>query len=343
MSTADGGANGIGRKETAGTSTETRHEAEQGEEGAVTAPTTTEVDQYLEEVAVHLADLPESERAELLEDLRTHLTEVEAEDEGSLADRLGPPAVYAAELRASAGLQRPAPTAAPAPPRPSGLRELRTRLGTTVRRVPGAAPVFAFLADLRPVWWVARGVAFALLPALVDPVPPELIVLLSVPFVVVSVWLGRRARAGRPVLPNGFVVAVNAVLIVLAVAALANQNRGPDQEPGVAETNFDTVTNLWVYDEQGRLVPDARIYDQEGNPVVVYDPYDPNFGYYDKGVRPWGTPDDRNGGNVYPRPAPRSPYDQMEPAPSPPATIPPLPDASASPSPSGTPTPSPTR
>src|ERR687889_155753 len=42
-------------------------------------------------------------RDELLEDLPEHLAEVAADDVGSLADRLGPPSVYAAELLASAG------------------------------------------------------------------------------------------------------------------------------------------------------------------------------------------------------------------------------------------------
>ena len=63
-----------------------------------------EVREYLAAVSRELADLPADERDDLLEDLDSHLHEVIAEGEGSLEQRLGPPAQYAAELRASAGL-----------------------------------------------------------------------------------------------------------------------------------------------------------------------------------------------------------------------------------------------
>ncbi len=57
-----------------------------------------EVRDYLAAVSRELADLPADERDDLLEDLDSHLHEVIAEGEGSLEQRLGPPAQYAAEL-----------------------------------------------------------------------------------------------------------------------------------------------------------------------------------------------------------------------------------------------------
>ena len=63
-----------------------------------------DVRDYLAAVMRELADLPPAERDDLLDDLDDHLHEVLAEGEGSLEQRLGPPAMYAAELRTSAGL-----------------------------------------------------------------------------------------------------------------------------------------------------------------------------------------------------------------------------------------------
>ncbi|HET6703342.1 DUF1700 domain-containing protein [Amycolatopsis sp.] len=68
----------------------------------------TAVRVYLARVRTALADLPASEIEEILEDVRPHLAELEAElGEGArveaLIDRLGSPESYAAELRASGG------------------------------------------------------------------------------------------------------------------------------------------------------------------------------------------------------------------------------------------------
>ncbi len=65
---------------------------------------TLEADRYLREVAPHLAALPAEERADLLEDLVQHLREIAAEPGPPLAEQLGSPEAYAAELLASAGV-----------------------------------------------------------------------------------------------------------------------------------------------------------------------------------------------------------------------------------------------
>ncbi|WP_181777417.1 DUF1700 domain-containing protein [Amycolatopsis pittospori] len=74
----------------------------------------TAVRVYLARVRSALADLPESEVEEILEDVRPHLAEMEAElgenaKVDALIERLGSPESYAAELRASGGY----------PPRPA--------------------------------------------------------------------------------------------------------------------------------------------------------------------------------------------------------------------------------
>jgi uncharacterized membrane protein len=63
-----------------------------------------EAQSYLDRVGAALADLPEEERADLLDELGTHVDEIAAEGTSSLEARLGSPDDYAAELRASAGL-----------------------------------------------------------------------------------------------------------------------------------------------------------------------------------------------------------------------------------------------
>ena len=68
----------------------------------------TAVRVYLARVRTALADLPASEIEEILEDVRPHLAELEAELGESarveaLIERLGTPESYAAELRASGG------------------------------------------------------------------------------------------------------------------------------------------------------------------------------------------------------------------------------------------------
>ncbi|WP_410606226.1 DUF1700 domain-containing protein [Amycolatopsis sp. lyj-109] len=72
----------------------------------------TAVRVYLARVRTALADLPASEIEEILEDVRPHLAELEAElGEGArveaLIERLGSPESYAAELRASGGYPAP--------------------------------------------------------------------------------------------------------------------------------------------------------------------------------------------------------------------------------------------
>ncbi|WP_433793465.1 HAAS signaling domain-containing protein [Actinoplanes sp. CA-252034] len=78
-----------------------------------------EIAVYVEGVREALAGLPAATRDELLEDLPEHLAEVLAEGGGSLYERLGPPAAYAAELSATAGFT------ASTPPRGSGHESRR--------------------------------------------------------------------------------------------------------------------------------------------------------------------------------------------------------------------------
>ena len=109
-----------------------------------TPETNVDVHAYMAAVRIELEDLEPAERDDLLDDLEQHLHEVAAEEEGTLTDRLGPPAAYAAELRLSAGLP-PTPAQPPADPgrapgRPGEPRPLAELPGPTAKRrhfVPG--------------------------------------------------------------------------------------------------------------------------------------------------------------------------------------------------------------
>jgi hypothetical protein len=164
---------------------------------------------YLDEVRSHLADLPADERDDLLEDLEAHVHEVAAATDAPLSDALGPPAAFAAELRASAGLgSRPVTD-----DRGWVARRLDRVAGRAeaVRRHPWTRAVVTFLPELRPAWWVARGWLLVYLAGVATggdggwfPLP-ELLgnaflgLVATVPAVVWSVRLGRSqvARSWR--------------------------------------------------------------------------------------------------------------------------------------------------
>ncbi|MFF3866939.1 HAAS signaling domain-containing protein, partial [Micromonospora sp. NPDC001898] len=77
-----------------------------------------EIVDYVTRVRAALADLPPTVRDELTEDLAEHLAEVAAEGDEPLADRLGAPEAYAAELRGGGRGGGAAPPPPPGPPGP---------------------------------------------------------------------------------------------------------------------------------------------------------------------------------------------------------------------------------
>ena len=103
---------------------------------------------YLAGVAAELADLPDEERADLLDETAALLDELVAEGGAPLTNRLGDPASYAAELRASAGL-------APAAARAGRLGSIRARW-RGLRSGPALVAVSGVLGSMRPLWWVLR-------------------------------------------------------------------------------------------------------------------------------------------------------------------------------------------
>ncbi|MBO4207104.1 HAAS signaling domain-containing protein, partial [Micromonospora echinofusca] len=243
-----------------------------------------EIARYVEQVRAALADLPPTVRDELTEDLVEHLTEVAAEADGALTERLGPPEAYAAELRSAAGAGTPGQTpnldqrVATAVLRARArLRAVDARLGPVI----GYASASEFLRLLRPAWWLLRGyLAAMLISVMFGGVPVGLLprlggsalaaLLLLGVCVVTSVWLGRRTPRLRR-WPRRLVGASGAVLAVFAVVGFFEADQdvvdggyGYYAEP-VAHERY--VRDVYVYDSEGRLVTGARLFDQDGTPI----------------------------------------------------------------------------
>ncbi|WP_155374212.1 HAAS signaling domain-containing protein [Catellatospora vulcania] len=255
-----------------------------------------EIAQYAAQVGAALSDLPEQARDDLLEDLPAHLAEVAAEIEAegggaTLAERLGPPSAYAAELRATLGH--------PGRPGRAGVwvgravsraqvrwNGLDRRLGPVI----GYERLGEFLALLRPAWWVVRGWLVAmlvaqlwrdgdglgLLPRFEGSTVLGMMVLIA--FVVGSIWLGRRTAAAPPTRRRERVAlrAATAVVVVFGLglwAAADDRLMGPFwQDPSAASwapDPYQQVNDVFVLGPDGQIIEGARLVDQDGSPVVL--------------------------------------------------------------------------
>lgn len=254
--------------------------------------TEQEIARYVGQVREALADLPPAVRDELLEDLPEHLAEVAAEGDGSLVQRLGAPEVYARELRTAAGVTVPVATPNLDQRIGATLRKGRERLrAADVRLGPviGYARLSDYLRLLRPAWWILRGYLAAMLIAVVltgttTGVLPRLggsglaALLLLAATVTGSIWLGRRTdRLGRR--PK-WVLRLSATLLILfgLVGFVAVDSRaGADGDAlhyrEVYTDQYSGVQDVYVYDSEGRLLEGVRIFDQNGQPIRLGNPW----------------------------------------------------------------------
>ncbi|MDG4836758.1 hypothetical protein O7631_09545 [Micromonospora sp. WMMD967] len=301
--------------------------------------TEQEITDYVARVRAALADLPPTQRDELTEDLADHLTEVAAESGGTLVERLGEPETYAAELRAAAGAasvsgrnldQRVATAMVRVRTR---LRAIDVRLGPAL----GYETASEFLRLLRPAWWVLRGYlaamlvtmmstngSYGLLPRFGGELLAGMVMLVA--FVLASIWIGRRSArlAGWPrwALHGG-----TFVLVVFALAALGHVEDRLDRDYYYDQTSVDSqysqIRDVYVYDREGRLVEDARLFDQNGNPI--------RLGYPDCGsqIDEYGNPLLR----PYPYCPEQAPFGPRAPG----ATVPLTPPAAPATTPTATP------
>jgi hypothetical protein len=145
----------------------------------MTDATTVQPDPLLEayvlRVGAALGDVEPTERHALLADLRLHLDEIAQHDSRRLDDIVGPPEVYAEELRAAAGLAAPATAVPPTPTPGSAVGPtggpadrrhvpawpwLRAHLVRALRAIArGGHDVASAARQARanePTWWLVR-------------------------------------------------------------------------------------------------------------------------------------------------------------------------------------------
>ncbi|WP_100445943.1 HAAS signaling domain-containing protein [Glycomyces xiaoerkulensis] len=259
---------------------------------------TAGIAEYRLAVERHLSDLPAGLREDLLSGLEEHLAEVAADMEPgmTLNELLGSPETYARELREAAGVER----------QPLAERLIRGVWGLAVSpitwmqvaadrftRSAGAGRAGQLRRELKPGWWVLRGiiagmlVAYFLITAREGTMPimnnPFVLLptigLIALPLVWLSLRLGVRSqrwsRRGR--LLTG---AAGAALVAIALANFPNHLlRGPEVGPVFYEEHrpraadlHGEVRDVYVYSENGELLRGVYLFDQNGNPVLLGDP-----------------------------------------------------------------------
>jgi hypothetical protein len=273
----------------------------------VSDPTTTvrpEVEAFVAQVRSRLADLGEDEREELLGGLEADLSEQVAEG----STELGDPWLYAAELRAAAGLPeagRPPRRRIPRPRIPQRTEVTgwidgpRARFFAQLERHPVGPRIWEVVAALRPVWWVARAwVAMtlvdqsagpweriSLIPSLATPgLGP--VALLAAIALSTLVGLGRLWPGSGPERPLRSRLALLA-LNGIAVGALCTFSipsgtyfgssptgesyyySGPAQPRDGLRLNGAQVTNVFAYDAAGNPLTGVQLFRANGDPLVV--------------------------------------------------------------------------
>ena len=220
----------------------------------MTAPTVDDaVSLYVLACEQFLDDLDEETRTQLRVDIAEIVAEVCGELDGEPADLVGPPFRFVNELRVAAGVGARQPSGEPPGAAPPGGRaprkRLRDRVGTAWGH-PAMRWTRGLVPELRPAWWVARGVLFAWLIGevtggsswwLFDVVPmwsvfgSRLVGLATVAGgVYVSVEAGRRRPTGRR---RFAMIAASIVSVVFGVSVVSDLSRSLDR--GVTYVSHD--------------------------------------------------------------------------------------------------------
>jgi hypothetical protein len=250
-----------------------------------------DVDSYLAAVRAALGDLPAAEIDDLLAEVEVSIVEAAGEGEAAVAARLGPPQEFAAELRAAAGLD------AAAPVRRDSLLQ---RVAAWSAREPRLRSLRRVLAELAPVWWVARAYVLVAAIALAAqaawstgyPFVPRLhtggLGLLAIAVATVgSIWVAVHAR--RRVLHRRVALIANLALVVLVIPVAVHFSnaaearvRAAAKPPIVIKTyvpglvyNGAPVSNIYPYTRHGRLLHDVLLYDGAGRPLAIVGAADP--------------------------------------------------------------------
>ncbi|MGE3813370.1 MAG: hypothetical protein AB7I24_17665 [Candidatus Nanopelagicales bacterium] len=229
------------------------------------------VEAYIDQVARALAGVDADERAALLEDVREHAEATLADEpDVDLAQRLGPPAVFARELLDAAGV----PTG-DGPRRRTWRDKLATARASRLGRVMARAR-----KDFGPLWSAMRGVAVVwlvaqLLNVQIGSLMPWLLLaggmaawLLADRFTAVG-RVGRAGRAARWTI-NALTLVVAAMLLWSWASSFVPRF---DQDaayvpPAGLSLDGSSVMGIQAYGPEGVASP-VTLFDQDGNPLTV--------------------------------------------------------------------------
>jgi len=241
---------------------------------------------YAAAVRAHLGDLSAEEVEELTGGLDADLSELAAESSTPLAERLGEPGAYAAELRTSAGLpepgrrsrvlQRVARVSSPGRGKPTA-KEYAERLMTQ----PWWPHVRDLVVALRQTWWVLRAwVVFELAADVLTMNGPRFLPdtalgwTLLLGLVLASVHFGHTS-SGKLSWRGRLLLVVNVAAVVLLPVAFAQasapayyENASGFLAPGLY-LDGQPVTNLFPYGPDGRPITGVQLFDATGRPVAV--------------------------------------------------------------------------
>ncbi|HEU5127891.1 MAG TPA: hypothetical protein VFU12_07880 [Glycomyces sp.] len=285
-----------------------------------TPQSNTDIAEYRLAVERHLADLPASIREDLLNGLEEHLAEVAADLEPGvpLAHLLGGPEAYARELRETAEI----------PKERAGDRFWRSMwrmADPSLAWARGAADRFTgsagvgeageFGRTLRPAWWVLRGLIAAALVAHVFVFGDEIlrravlsvgafgflfVVAIALAFVWLSLKLGVRSqewsRRNRRLTAAGGIAlaAVGALSFSWVADGFVFRWNSPVMHAMTENEPDDGVSDVHVYDENGELLTGVYLFDQDGSPLYLGEPWSCDDGHannpFEQGEREDGTP-----------------------------------------------------
>jgi hypothetical protein len=243
-----------------------------------------EIDRYIDGVAAALADLPDDERQELLEDLPDHLAEIAADDPASLDSRLGPPPAYAAELRAATGVD-----AAKDRRRVNQFVEAWTTVrphlmafDEKVGQLIGYDRLTEFLVLLRPAWWILRGYVVAVVLLRVStagggPWPDDggvgpLGWVLALVLIGLSIRVGRKPfrmseNARRVWVGAGVAIAVVAAFGLMWIADSSDDVYYPNY--GGGDAGYQNPTEVYVYTPEGKPITNIQVYTRNGDTLPI--------------------------------------------------------------------------
>lgn len=245
-----------------------------------TAHAQTTAENYLDRVRILLSDLPEEERAELVQDLAAHLEEI---DQLEIETELGTPEEFVAEFRAMAGLGEHRAQ------EPGAFDRLARRVAR-YRAHPTVERIRVHWQQARPVWVGIRGWLFvALLAAIYAdrlafrrfPIPqvegsPLGGLIAVAALTALSVIAARRTLSGNSMwrLANvSFNVAVIWLLAISLAGGVLYTDRGvSSREEAVTQAIIEDIGMILPQDltattPDGEPIDAVRLYDENGQPV----------------------------------------------------------------------------